>query len=381
MGLCSSQQDTRHSGAWLGPSADQALHQTVLKVADLAPYLAPYLAHTQVTFRQAVRVWTFTAAHVHQCPLLSHVQPRTSSFSRTHLCRSRLRHGQALHMARQAAPASQAPRARAPAPRQRAARPPPTPRRAPQCALGAPGQTCFEQGVMSRIGASTHCSSSPSPWPTLLCTCRVQRLHPHCCTLCNNLKQALAVQQTALLPHMQQAARLLVKLRALERQRCGNALLSRCLCRARLGARLVHPGKVSRSGAHGARWVDEVGSPPAELCFYMPQAATPAWRVQPSRTLSDACILCKSKLGRVHNCRTAAHLDRAAPACRISRAQASAPRPSAARPLPPPQRAPRRALGPPRHRCSISKARHAVVPACRVSRAHHKAMSAKLTTT
>jgi len=57
------------------------------------------------------------------------------------------------------------------------------------------------------------------------------------------------VQQTALLLHMQQAARLLNKLKALERQRCGNALLSRCLCRARLGARLVHLGKVARSGA------------------------------------------------------------------------------------------------------------------------------------
>ncbi len=188
-------------------------------------------------------------AHFHQRPLLSHAQPRTSSLSRTYLCRSRLRHGQALHMARQAAPASQAPRARAPAPRQRAAWPPPPPRRAPQCALGAPGQSCFEQGVMSRMGASTHCSSSPAPWPTLPCTCRVQQLRPHSCTLCNNLKQALAVQQTALLLHMQQAARLLVKLKALERQRCGNALLSRCLCRARLGARLVHLGKVARSGA------------------------------------------------------------------------------------------------------------------------------------
>jgi hypothetical protein len=37
-------------------------------------------------------------------------------------------------------------------------------------------------------------------------------------------------------------SRLLVKIRALERQRCGNALPDCCLRRARLGARLVHLG-------------------------------------------------------------------------------------------------------------------------------------------
>ena len=39
--------------------------------------------------------------------------------------------------------------------------------------------------------------------------------------------------------------------------------------------------------------------------------------------------------------------------------------------VPPPQCAPRRALGPPGQTCSISKALHAVVHACRVSQAHH----------
>ncbi len=43
--------------------------------------------------------------------------------------------------------------------------------------------------------------------------------------------------------HAQPAACLLDKLRALERQRRGNALLNRCLrLRARLSARLVHLG-------------------------------------------------------------------------------------------------------------------------------------------
>jgi len=43
--------------------------------------------------------------------------------------------------------------------------------------------------------------------------------------------------------HAQPAARLLVKLRALERQRRGDALLGRCLrLGARLSARLVHLG-------------------------------------------------------------------------------------------------------------------------------------------
>jgi len=51
--------------------------------------------------------------------------------------------------------------------------------------------------------------------------------------------------------HAQPAARLLVELRALERQRCGNALLGRYL---RLGARLspslVHLGTTARSARH-----------------------------------------------------------------------------------------------------------------------------------
>jgi len=52
--------------------------------------------------------------------------------------------------------------------------------------------------------------------------------------------QAQALQPVA--AHAQQAARLLVKPRALEGQRCGNALLGRCLHHARLETRLVHLG-------------------------------------------------------------------------------------------------------------------------------------------
>jgi len=58
-------------------------------------------------------------------------------------------------------------------------------------------------------------------------------------------------------PHARPAARLLVVLCALERQRCGNALLGCCLRRARLGACLAYLGILPRSGAHGTHWDDK----------------------------------------------------------------------------------------------------------------------------
>ena len=57
--------------------------------------------------------------------------------------------------------------------------------------------------------------------------------------------------------HARPAARLLVVLCALERQRCGNALLGCCLRRARLGACLAYLGILPRSGAHGTHWDDK----------------------------------------------------------------------------------------------------------------------------
>ncbi len=62
-------------------------------------------------------------------------------------------------------------------------------------------------------------------------------------------KQAKAVNSQV--PHrVRQAARLLHKLRALERQRRGNALPGRCLrLGARISARLVHLGRAALSKA------------------------------------------------------------------------------------------------------------------------------------
>ncbi len=102
-----------------------------------------------------------------------------------------------------------------------------------------------------------HCSSYASPLlilPRTSCGAflhamawHAERLHAVSFTH-SSQKQARAVQRTS--------ARLLDKLRALERQRRGLALLGCCLGRARLGARLVnlgttvnHTGVISRTGA------------------------------------------------------------------------------------------------------------------------------------
>ncbi len=86
----------------------------------------------------------------------------------------------------------------------------------------------------------------------------------------------MAVQRTSLsTAHAQPAARLLVELRALERQRCRNALLGCCLRRARLGARLVHLGRSAQSAGHGTRWVNKLAFTMAELfslCLMLPHA-------------------------------------------------------------------------------------------------------------
>ncbi len=153
------------------------------------------------------------------------------------------------------APAWRAPHAHAPAPRQRAARPLPPPRRAPQCVLGAPGADLLsKQGVMNRTCASIQCSSSPSPLPTLPRKCRVKRvpLAVWCTHSAIIFKAGYgSAANIPVLAHAQPAARLLVKLHTLQRQRCGDALLSCCL---RLGARLseclVHLGTCAYSARH-----------------------------------------------------------------------------------------------------------------------------------
>jgi hypothetical protein len=67
-------------------------------------------------------------------------------------------------------------------------------------------------------------------------------------------KQARAVRNCAL-PHKQIELHLLVELRALERQRRGNALLGRCLrLSARLSARSVHLGVNTRSARRSTLW-------------------------------------------------------------------------------------------------------------------------------
>jgi len=110
-----------------------------------------------------------------------------------------------------------------------------------------------EIGVMSRTGASRHRSSSPASVPC----CYAHGM----CSGSTRTPIAQTVQQcragygsAADMPvaaHAQQAARLLDKLRALERQRCGNTLISRCLrLIARLGARLVHLGTTAQSARH-----------------------------------------------------------------------------------------------------------------------------------
>jgi len=60
---------------------------------------------------------------------------------------------------------------------------------------------------------------------------------------------------TVTLPHKQHELHLLVALRALERQRRGQALLGRRLrLSARLSACLVHLGRLARSARRGTLW-------------------------------------------------------------------------------------------------------------------------------
>jgi hypothetical protein len=84
-----------------------------------------------------------------------------------------------------------------------------------------------------------------------------------CCHMCSHgtpvccvIISAKRVRARPSAARARQAARLLHKLRALERQRRGNALLGRCLrLGARLSARLVHLGTT----AHSARHHEQVG--------------------------------------------------------------------------------------------------------------------------
>ncbi len=60
---------------------------------------------------------------------------------------------------------------------------------------------------------------------------------------------------TDALPHKQIELHLLVEIRALERQRRGQALLGRCLrLSARLGARSVHLGRLARLARRSTLW-------------------------------------------------------------------------------------------------------------------------------
>ena len=84
-------------------------------------------------------------------------------------------------------------------------------------------------------------------------------------------------------------------------------------------------------------------SGPATLA-HMCSHATPACRGMISAKQSKGTAKCRA-------CTTGR-----APAAQAPRARAPAPRQCAARPLPPPRRAPQRALGAPGHNCSVSKA-------------------------
>jgi len=112
---------------------------------------------------------------------------------------------------------------------------------------------------MCRTGASVYCSSSPSPLPRLPRAWHAKRLHSHSVAQAVQQCQAGYVSAAAIpvAIHAQPAARLLVELRALERQRCGSALLGCCLRRARLSMRLAHLGILSRSAGPGACWEDK----------------------------------------------------------------------------------------------------------------------------
>ncbi len=78
----------------------------------------------------------------------------------------------------------------------------------------------------------------------------VQQLHAALHTQCTNTGQGSAASMPVA-AHAQPAARLLVELRALERQRRGNALLGCCLrLGVRLNSTLVHLGISAQSGTH-----------------------------------------------------------------------------------------------------------------------------------
>ncbi len=87
-------------------------------------------------------------------------------------------------------------------------------------------------------------------------TSRCQRVRKH--IFSHGAHRPLSVDSVnGQVPHVHdaQAARLLVKLRALECQRRSNALLGCCLrLSARLGARFVHLGRNARSARRGTLW-------------------------------------------------------------------------------------------------------------------------------
>ena len=111
-------------------------------------------------------------------------------------------------------------------------------------------------------------------------------------TLCTNAGQGSAAD-IPVAAHAQQAARLLDKLCALERQRCGNALLGCCLHHARLKTHLVHLGTLPRSAGHVRK--TKLAFTPAEICFFVPHAVASAWRVQPTQASSRARALRTTK--------------------------------------------------------------------------------------
>jgi len=123
-------------------------------------------------------------------------------------------------------------------------------------------------------------SSLPSPWLSYISLCpyvatpawRVQPTLNHCVTHPHSAEPS---QSSAALPHKQHELHLLVELRALERQRGGQALLNRCLrlstrlgtrlgarlgarlsagLSARLGTGLMHLGRLARSARRGTLW-------------------------------------------------------------------------------------------------------------------------------
>jgi hypothetical protein len=192
----------------------------------------------------------------------------------------------------------------------------------------------------------------------LTCTTRAVCCHicSHTTPVCRGNDLCKAGNGTAKCPRARQAARLLHKLRALERQRCGNALLGRCLrLSARLGARLVHLGQ--KWTIRKASWA---GRAHPRIVAHLPHQSPcdQAHGMQSGSTQSAAHTVHKNRPGQCSGhrcCRTCTAS--CAPASQAPRARAPALRQRAAW-LPPPPRAPRRALGPPGQGCSIRSAWH-----------------------